>query len=60
MNRLLATAIGWYAWLKNPQPHDERGLSQSTENALLLGGAATIALAIVAAIKFYVESRLPK
>lgn len=39
---------------------DERGLSQSTENAVLLAGAVMIAMAVVAAIKVYVESNLPK
>lgn len=41
------------------KPRDERGLSQSTENAILLAGAATIALIIVVAITTYVESNLP-
>lgn len=41
------------------EPRDERGLSQSTENAILLAGAATIALIIVVAITTYVESNLP-
>lgn len=40
--------------------HDERGLSQSTENALLLAGAATIALGIVTFIAKYVADRMPQ
>lgn len=39
---------------------DERGLSQSTENAILVAGAVTIALAIVGAVTVYVTKRLPK
>ncbi|MHA6513306.1 hypothetical protein [Tessaracoccus sp. Z1128] len=38
---------------------DERGLSQSTENAILLAGAAAIALIIITAITAYVTDRLP-
>ena len=60
MQRLIATTIGWYAWFKDLPHRDERGLSQSTENAMLLGGAALIAFAIVTAIKTYVQSNLPK
>ena len=38
---------------------DERGLSQSTENAILLAGAVTIALIVIAAITAYVTKHLP-
>lgn len=43
-----------------PVRRDERGLSQSTENAILLAGAATIALIIITAITLYVKDNLPK
>lgn len=38
---------------------DERGLSQSTENAILVAGAVTIAVGVVTAITLYVNSKLP-
>jgi len=38
---------------------DERGLSQSTENAILLAGAVTIALLVVSVITKFVEANLP-
>ncbi|MDA8438074.1 MAG: hypothetical protein M0Z51_04305 [Propionibacterium sp.] len=38
---------------------DERGLSQSTESAILLAGAVTIALIVIAAITAYVTKHLP-
>ena len=38
---------------------DERGLSQSTENAILLAGAVTIAALIVTTVTAYVKARLP-
>lgn len=41
------------------QPRDERGLSQSTENAILLAGAAAVALIIITVITAYVTDRLP-
>ena len=37
---------------------DERGLSQSTENALLVVGAVGVALLVVAAVTVYVQSQL--
>lgn len=42
-----------------PRRAGERGLSQSTENAILLAGAATIALIIIGAITTYVTNNLP-
>ena len=42
-----------------PPRRDERGLSQSTENAILLAGAAGIALLIVTVITAYVTDNLP-
>ncbi|MGB3955875.1 MAG: hypothetical protein WBL05_11450 [Brooklawnia sp.] len=41
-----------------PLRRDERGLSQSTENAVLLIGAITIAAIVIAAVTNYVQSRL--
>ena len=43
-----------------PPRRDERGLSQSTENAILLAGAVTIALLVVSVIPKSVEAKLPK
>ncbi|MBB1483149.1 hypothetical protein H5392_04640 [Tessaracoccus sp. MC1865] len=43
-----------------PAPRrDERGLSQSTENAILLAGAAGIAVIIITVITAYVTDNLP-
>lgn len=39
---------------------DERGLSQSTENAILLAGAVAVAGIVVAVITVYVRNHLPK
>ena len=39
-----------------PPRRDERGLSQSTENAILLAGAVTIALSVITK---FVEANLP-
>ena len=43
-----------------PPRRDERGLSQSTETAILLAGAGTISLLVVSVITIYVEAKLPK
>lgn len=39
---------------------DERGLSQSAENAILLAGAVTVAGIVIAAVTVYVRSHLPR
>ena len=38
---------------------DQRGLSQSTENAILLAGAVTVAGIVIAVITAYVKAHLP-
>lgn len=58
MTRYLLLLIGYVA---APLPRrDERGLSQSTENAILLAGAVTIAGIVVTVITAYVKANLPK
>jgi hypothetical protein len=51
--------VGLLVMIKEPQRRDERGLSQSAENAILIAGAVAVAVAIVAAIRAFVLSRLP-
>jgi hypothetical protein len=53
------TLVGLLIMIKDPQRRDERGLSQSAENAILIAGAVAVAVAIVAAIRAFVLSRLP-
>ncbi|MGJ3508410.1 hypothetical protein [Enemella sp. A6] len=60
LSRLSAVLVGIVLTVTRPVPRDERGLSQSTENAILLAGAVTVAGIVVAAISVYVQSRLPK
>lgn len=55
IDRLLALVIGTLA---APARRDERGLSQSTENAILLAGAAVVALLIVGAVTVFVQGKL--
>ncbi len=52
---LLARLIGFFL-----APRDDRGLSQSTENAILLAGAIAVAGIVVAAVTAYVTTRMPK
>ena len=56
---LLLATVGLLVLLREPGRRDERGLSQSAENAILIAGAVAIAVAIVAAIRAFVLSRLP-
>lgn len=39
---------------------DERGLSQSTENAILLAGAVAVAGIVIAVITAFVQNNLPQ
>lgn len=55
MTTLMHTLIGF---LLNPPKRDERGLSQSTENAILLAGAVAVAVTIVGAVTLYVNGKL--
>ncbi|MGB7963130.1 MAG: hypothetical protein WCF12_09275 [Propionicimonas sp.] len=49
------------AALAAPMPRrDERGLSQSTENAILLAGAVSVAVAVITAVTLYVNAKLPR
>jgi hypothetical protein len=43
-----------------PAVRDQRGLSQSTENAILLAGAVAVALIVVSAVTIYVTAKLPR
>jgi hypothetical protein len=53
------TLVGLLIMIKDLPERDERGLSQSAENAILIAGAVAVAVAIVAAIRAFVLSRLP-
>ena len=43
-----------------PPQRDQRGLSQSTENAILLAGAVAVALVVITAVGVYVAAKLPR
>ncbi len=68
MRRMVVVAIGtiawWWAAAARPAPmagrsaRDQRGLSQSTENALLLVGAVVVAGIIVAAVTKFVTAQM--
>lgn len=58
-SRIAYLLVGVVLMLKEPAVRDERGLSQSAENAILIAGAVAVAVAIVAAIRAFVLSRLP-
>ncbi len=60
LRSLALTALGLLVLLRDPRTRDERGLSQSAENAILLAGAVTVALIVIGAITTYVTGRMPK
>jgi hypothetical protein len=57
--QLAAALVGTFLFLRDPRARDERGLSQSTENAILLAGAVAIATAVITAIGAYVARHMP-
>lgn len=57
MQKMFAVVLGF--WLQPPPERDERGLSQSTENAILLAGAIAVASIVVTAVTVYVRSKMP-
>ncbi|RMB61426.1 hypothetical protein [Tessaracoccus antarcticus] len=59
MNMVHMAIAVWWGLTHPPATRDERGLSQSTENAILLAGAVTVAVLIVTVITAYVKARLP-
>lgn len=52
--------VGLVVAVLHPQERDERGLSQSTENAVLLAGAVAVATIVIVAVKAYVSRNMPK
>ena len=52
--------IGMVVHLLVPRRRDERGLSQSTENAVLLAGAVAVDTVVVIAVKAYVDRNMPR
>ena len=61
IHALIGHGIRLTAALSSSQPpRDERGLSQSTENAILLAGAVGIALIVIRVLTTYVQDHLPQ
>lgn len=58
IKQITAVLVGTFVFLRHAD-HDERGLTQSTENAILLAGAVAVAIAVITAITAYVKSHLP-
>lgn len=60
IHQLLGLLIIVIAKRRPAGQRDERGLSQSTESAILLAGAVTVAGLVIAAVTAFVQSRLPQ
>jgi hypothetical protein len=50
--------IGMFIFLREPTARDERGLSQSTETAILIGAAVTVTAAILIAVTTFVTRKM--
>jgi len=59
MKHLTIWAIRLRLFAAESAGRDERGLSQSTENAILLAGAVTVAGIVITVITAYVKNHLP-
>ena len=60
VKQITAYVVGLLVFVQNPEPRDEKGLSQSAENAILLAGAVAVASAVIAAITVFVKAHMPK
>jgi hypothetical protein len=60
LSNLVLSTVGLLVLLKDPRSRNERGLSQSAENAILLAGAVAVAMIVIGAITTYVSGRMPK
>lgn len=58
MKSIIATVLGWYLVLKQDPKQAQRGLSQSTEVAILVAAAFAVATLIVVTIRGFVKSKL--
>ncbi|MGD8216041.1 hypothetical protein [Aestuariimicrobium sp. Y1814] len=57
---LVTTLIAGPRPATRPGRGGERGLSQSTENAILLAGAVAVAGIVITVVTAYVQSKLPR
>lgn len=60
MKQVTTYLVGFLVFIQNPEVKDQRGLSQSAENAILLAGAVAVASAVIAAITVFVKAHMPK
>ncbi len=52
--------LGLFVFVQHPESRDDRGLSQSAENAILLAGAVAVATIVITAITVFVKAKMPK
>lgn len=56
---IIHSLVALWVQARTPRTRDQRGLSQSTENAILLAGAVAVAIIIITVITTYVRDNLP-
>lgn len=57
---LVGLLVGLVVLARAGAARDERGLSQSAENAILLAGAVTVAGVVIAVITAFVKAKMPQ
>lgn len=60
MAKWIAVLVGLVVLARSGPTRDERGLSQSAENAILLAGAVTVAGVVIAVITAFVKAKMPQ
>jgi hypothetical protein len=60
VRHLLHLIIGVAVFLRHAERREDRGLSQSAENAILLAGAVTIATIVITLLTVFVRKNMPK
>lgn len=58
--RIVHIALALLSFVLAPPRRGERGLSQSTENAILLAGAVAVATVVITMVTAYVRRNLPQ
>lgn len=60
VKQLAAYLVGLFLFVRSSQARQDRGLTQSTENAILLAGAVLVAGIVITMITAFVRSKLPR
>lgn len=60
VKQLAAYLVGLFFFVRSSEARQDRGLTQSTENSIVLAGAVLIAGIVITMITAFVRSKLPR